>query len=324
MLRETGAPVGLITLAGLFGLTRFEADVLLAAAAPELGLPTPTGAMSFARALATLPDPHWSALLPDAPLRRWRLLDVPMQIPAAELGGLSQVPLAVDERILHALVGADTFDERLAGRARPAFDVCRSTHAQLAQATELAALVVPAPATAAAVLTGEDRLTRRQIAIEAGRTLGLSTLVVDAADIPDDPPSAELFARLLTREAGLGARLVLVEAAGDSTLRATRLMRAPVDYGIPVVLAIDDVPVDTELSVMHVAAPTTADRAELFASALGEAGLPADPALAQRHPLTSASIASTVARAVRTATAGRAVDVDTHKGCRAPAAARIG
>jgi hypothetical protein len=307
--RDTGHPVGLIAVAKLFALTRFEADLLLACAAPELGLPAATGTITFARALALLPDPHWSAVLPDAPLRRWRLLDVPQQIPAAELGGLSQVPLAVDERVLHALVGADTIDDRLAGRARAAAPTCRLTPSQERQARGLAALLAPAPAVGAAIVAGEDRLTRRQAALTAGAALGLSTLVVDAADAPDDPAGADLFARLLAREGGLAGRLVLIEATDPALPRGLRLAPMPAGHGVPTVLSVEDVPPDTELPAVRVTAPTTPERAELFAAALAEAGLPEEPELAERHPLTAAEIAITVSRAVRTAQTGAPVDV---------------
>ena len=306
---RTGLPVALVHLAELFNLTHFEADILVAAAAPELGLTTSTQTFTFGRALATLPDPHWSALLPDAPLRRWRLLDVPQQIPAAELGGLSQVPLAVDERILHALVGADTLDERLAGRARQATRVCRLAPTQLLQARELAALLAPAPHVGAALLTGEDRLTRRQVAIEAAGLLGLTTLLVDGADIPDEPTVAEMFARLLTRESGLSGRLIYIEAVAQTADRAGRLLHSPVASGVPIVLGSDEAPRSTEIPAIHVHAPTAVERNELFTQALQSVGLPSSSSMGERHPLTSAGIAETVARASRLARAGQTVDI---------------
>ncbi|HYA09266.1 MAG TPA: hypothetical protein VEG24_06720, partial [Gaiellaceae bacterium] len=71
-------------LARLLGLTPFERQVLLLAAAVELdgeiaelvaalqdGEPRPT----FGLALAVLPGAHWDALAPRSPLRRWRLLE---------------------------------------------------------------------------------------------------------------------------------------------------------------------------------------------------------------------------------------------------------
>src|SRR5205814_341733 len=70
-----------------FGLSPFERDLLLLCAGAELDA---TFAAAIARAhgdarrvsptfglaLATLADAHWSALTPDAPLRRWRLIEV--------------------------------------------------------------------------------------------------------------------------------------------------------------------------------------------------------------------------------------------------------
>src|SRR3954468_15322161 len=69
-----------------FGLTAFERDVVLLTAAQEL---EPTTAArcaaacgdpqrahpTFSLALAALAEPHWSALTPVAPLRRWRIAE---------------------------------------------------------------------------------------------------------------------------------------------------------------------------------------------------------------------------------------------------------
>jgi hypothetical protein len=73
------APSALEQLTAAFGLSTFERDVLLLVAGPqldasfasvtrELGEEAPT----FALALASLPDPHWSAVAAAAPLRAWR------------------------------------------------------------------------------------------------------------------------------------------------------------------------------------------------------------------------------------------------------------
>ena len=122
--RDMPAPPALEQLCSLFGLSRFERDVLLlcagmeldsafaslcAAAQGEAGRPCPT----FSLALAALREPHWSALTPAAPLRRWRLLEV--------AGGntLTLSPLRIDERVLHYLVGVQHLDERLAGLIEP-------------------------------------------------------------------------------------------------------------------------------------------------------------------------------------------------------------
>src|SRR5262245_6340066 len=84
---ETPNPSALEELVARFGLSPFERAILLVCAGIELdaafaGLcasaqgdparPYPT----FSLALAALPEPHWSALRPDGPLRRWQLIDV--------------------------------------------------------------------------------------------------------------------------------------------------------------------------------------------------------------------------------------------------------
>jgi hypothetical protein len=118
------APPALDVLTERFGLSPFERDVLLlcagveldsgfaarcAAAQGEAGRRAPT----FSLALAALPDAHWSALTPAAPLRHWRLI---------ELGsgeGLTASPLRIDERVLHFLAGVETIDDRLSGLVKP-------------------------------------------------------------------------------------------------------------------------------------------------------------------------------------------------------------
>ncbi|MBX9581696.1 MAG: hypothetical protein K2X87_15445, partial [Gemmataceae bacterium] len=107
-------------LAGVFGLSAFERAVLVLCAGIELDAgvaadcaaaqgdghrPYPT----FGLALAALPDSHWSALTPDAPLRYWRLVE-----PAAG-PVLTAAPVRIDERVLHLLAGVPGLDERLAG-----------------------------------------------------------------------------------------------------------------------------------------------------------------------------------------------------------------
>ncbi|MFF5287491.1 ATP-binding protein [Streptomyces sp. NPDC013171] len=328
-VRETtGLPTALDRLCGLFTLTAFERDVLVAVAAPELGLPTATGPVTFARALAALPDAHWSALLPDAPLRGWRLLDVPAQLPPTEFGGLSQLPLAVDERILHALLGADTTDDRLAGRARLVAPVCRLAPGQGAVVASLAALVRPSPGTEGCLLSGEDRLTRRQAVVDAAERIGLTVLAVEGPDLPDTAPAMDTLARLLAREAGLGLRLLLVEGTAETLPRCVRLLAAGAPLGVSAVLSADEAPPGSELPVLRLPPASTGERRDLFAAALNEARLTEDPAeLAERHPLTPAGIALAVERTGRLASApsdGRPGSGNGRPGSERPGSERLG
>ncbi|MDX1530154.1 MAG: hypothetical protein R3362_01380 [Rhodothermales bacterium] len=100
---EMDAPPALEQLCEAFGLSPFERGVLLLCAGVELeasfaalcaaagGGPHPT----FGLALAALPEAHWSALAPTAPLRHWRLVE------ARPGDTLVSSPLRIDERVLH-------------------------------------------------------------------------------------------------------------------------------------------------------------------------------------------------------------------------------
>jgi hypothetical protein len=102
-------------------LFRFRAALLLLCAGVEMdsgiaavcaGAGRRAGA-TFGMALAALEEPHWSALTPARPLRRWRLIDV-------EPGpSLTAAPLRIDERILHFLAGLNLLDPRLQPLLRP-------------------------------------------------------------------------------------------------------------------------------------------------------------------------------------------------------------
>jgi hypothetical protein len=105
-------------LVELFALSDFERDILLLCAGVEMdsalaalcgeaqGFPQRTFA-TFGLAAALLPEPHWSALEPSRPLRRFRLVDVESN------HGLTSAPLRIDERILHYLAGVNRLDVRL-------------------------------------------------------------------------------------------------------------------------------------------------------------------------------------------------------------------
>src|SRR6185503_5177360 len=102
------------TLAAAFTLSPFERDILLLCAAIELDSAVAAvcreaqgGSPTFGLALAALVGPHWSALTPAAPLRRWRLIDV------APGDLLTASRLQIDERVLHYLTGVSYVDARL-------------------------------------------------------------------------------------------------------------------------------------------------------------------------------------------------------------------
>ena len=225
------APSALDTLAEAFELSAFGTEVLLLCAAVELEndfgslcarahgdsqRPWPT----FGLALAVLPEPSWTALLPMAPLRAWHLVE--LAEPAPRL--LTTTALRIDESILHYLLGLPHAEERLAALLSPvpASPSLPASHQELARRM-------------AAVWSGEGREERetvlelcgdeldgkRAAATEACRLLEMNLTAVSALALPTAPAELELIMRLCEREALLSNTVLLLDAddldgGGDS------------------------------------------------------------------------------------------------------------
>jgi hypothetical protein len=230
---DDDAPTALETLCALFGLSPFEGDVLVMCAGVALdssfaaALATAQGGApaspTFALALAALRDPHWSALVPSAPLRRWRLIEV-------EPGpALTHSPLRVDERVLHHLVGLDYLDERLNGLVRPVEQTSALAPSQAATAARLAGLLSAAPPLALVQLCGDDPDAQRTLAAQACASLGVDLYVMRAADIPASPAERAAFACLWEREAFLAGRTLLIDCddANDAAVALVAEIRTP-------------------------------------------------------------------------------------------------
>lgn len=202
----------------IYGLSPFEADIVLLCAGMELdarcaGLVARIqngGPPTFSLALAALENAHWSALLPDAPLRRWQLL---APLPA---GRLVSAPLQIDERILHFLVGLPSRDQRLSCHAALVGETIELAPSQLAVAERLAMLWTGAAereeTPPSILLVGGDPAIRRAIAAHAARSIGLALLAVVPGSIPDRAAELDEVVRLIEREALLESAWILLEA----------------------------------------------------------------------------------------------------------------
>ncbi|MEG3928223.1 ATP-binding protein [Microcoleus sp. D3_18a_C4] len=225
-----------------FGLSTFERDLLLLCAGMELDAsfaslcalaqgepqkPYPT----FSLALSALDAPHWNALTPNAPLRRWRLIEV---------GGgatLTQSPLRIDERILHYLAGVQHLDERLAGMIEPVRESSQLVPSHQHLAEQLAQTLSQAAGSErllAVLLCGEDLASKRAIAAGACKLLGLSLHLVLADNLPSNANELGQFLRLWDREAVLcNSALVLdcdetdVERNGSAIARLIEQINSP-------------------------------------------------------------------------------------------------
>jgi hypothetical protein len=225
-----------------FGLTRFERDVLVLAAAAELEPGTATRCAkasgdplrpypTFSLALSALTDPHWSALTPDAPLRRWHLIELDDE------ASLTGSRIRIDERILHFLVGVPYLDPRLRGlvlRADSPGDI-PAPHRGAADALAARWAVAPAARTRPVTgLTGADRQTRREVTAWAASRAGLDAYVLRPADLPADPAERDALARLWEREAILLPAALLIEVQDAEQDRCETFCAT---LGVPVVLS---------------------------------------------------------------------------------------
>jgi hypothetical protein len=210
---EMEYPPALRSLCDCFGLSAFERDILLLCAGMELdsAFATYCPRPSFSFALARLQAPHWSAVAPSGPLRRWRLV---------ELGsgpGLTASPLRIDERILHYLTGLSYVDERL----KPYVEMAATAVDLPASQRVVAGKVANALKAGRSLvqLIGNDDDAKIAVASHACGELGFQLHTMRGSDIPSGVIDRDTLARLWEREALLhrGALLVHYDAAEART-----------------------------------------------------------------------------------------------------------
>ena len=215
-------PAALDRVSAAFGLSHFERAILVLCAGVELdsGLASLCdGGPTFGLALAALADAHWSAITPDAPLRRWHLVEVP------GTGPLTRATLRIDEHVLHVLAGAPGADPKLSGLATPVSALSETTPGQTPVAHTLSELW-RTPGSPVAVLAGADRESRQAVSGHAARDLGMSLSLLDARALPTDPSAREELARLLERESVLSSRAFLLECEADTAAACDSLLHA--------------------------------------------------------------------------------------------------
>lgn len=224
--RGLPASAALETIVSLFGLSTFERALLLLCAGFELDAAfagrcaaaqgDPARAHpTFSLALAALPEPHWSALTPGAPLRHWRLVEV------GAGAALTTSPLRIDERILHFLTGVNQLDERVAAMVEPLPPATSLAPSQATIVRRIAACWMARTAARRTViqLCGADRADRRAIAATAGAALQCDAFALAASSLPAAGADGDAWLRLWEREAALGGSILLLECddleAGD-------------------------------------------------------------------------------------------------------------
>lgn len=315
LARSMEVPPALEILGRAFRLSPFELEVLLLAAAPELDS---TFAKLFAEvqgdplkahptlslALASLPDPHWSALSPEAPLRRFRLVEI------AAGTTLTLSPVRIDERVLHYLAGVQYLDERLAGLVKPVpapgklIPSHRTLIEQIAGVMENAAVAGALPVVQ---LVGEDGAGRRAVAAAACAKLGLRLHVMPALTIPLDPREQDALMRLWEREAALSGGALAVDCGELDTSDAVReavIARLFEGIGSALFLMGRDRRSQPHrpMITLEVGRPTVEEQRALWLSALGNVAADLDggvEALVSQFSLDGATIQAACDRVLR-------------------------
>jgi hypothetical protein len=277
---------------------------------------------TFSLALATLPDAHWSALSPEGPLRRWRLIEIGTG-PA-----LTVSPLRLDEHVLHYLAGTPHLDERLAGLVElvdpPANEDLAASHA--AAARQVAAAWSAGREwreTPLILLSGRDPGDRRVVAAAAAAALGLRTAALPADLIP---AAADLDAlvHLWQREAALGGVALLVECDGvgawseatpqSDGARARGVARLVERIAGQVIVSDRERPDIPRRRVLNldIGCPTAAEQRRAWRAALGaaqDADVDGLDAVVGQFSLSLTAIRSAAAEVLARRSAGKEADV---------------
>lgn len=266
-------------LAHLFSLSDFEAGILVLCLAAEL-FPE-TGELcavahndarlrfpTFQLALRTIAGAHWSATLPQSPLRRWHLIEVGAGDP------LLTAPLALAEPVLHFLMSAPALDERLLPLLEPVAPPEVLPFGYRAQAEKLLVLLAEAKEQAVvAHLSGTATRGKHAVAAIASASLGLRLFALDAAQIPAALKDRELVQHMIERDAALLGFALLVDLKHASTAEATAAAQLADSFAGVALLCGEGVPAlrHSRLERIAIDRPDPASQQALWNFALGEA-----------------------------------------------------
>lgn len=273
-------------LTATFSLSEFERQILLLAAGIEMDSALAAqvadllggerrGSISFALALGTLDNPHWSALAPSAPLRSARLIEL-------ESGfGLTAAPLRIDERILHYLAGQNTLDSRLQPlmQGRVYTHWIAEEHAGVAEKILSLPGIEPAE-TPMIHLCGDDPRGQEDVAALVAYRQGRQLHVLPLENFPlpgsgdssssDPAHSATQLVALWTREAALLPATLIVQCG--ATQPSAALLKAMERLPGPLLIASREPLQLTRRSVRYtVNRPQPASQKRLWSIALGTA-----------------------------------------------------
>ena len=276
-------PASIDQLSECCSLSPFERDILLLAAGVEMdaqmadlceiaaGEPRRHG-VTFALALGVLDGPHWSALSPEGPLRRWRLVEVD------ESGSLTRSRLRIDERILHQLAGVSYLDVRLRGLVRPVLPSGFMSDSHRAVGVAVTDSLKAAAQDQALWLLGDDASGQTEVAANAAAAFGFRLFAVHVDVLPPPPAEIDALVTLWEREAMLlGAGLIVI--AGTDPLSGAALRFVEGVHGMVFVSAAQTQPLERPTLRFRVNKPEPGEQKALWRQALGDDAAGLDRAL---------------------------------------------
>ncbi|BAZ33991.1 AAA ATPase central domain-containing protein (plasmid) [Cylindrospermum sp. NIES-4074] len=280
---DSGESSNLEKLCDVFDLSPFERDVLLLCAGAELNRSwsllfakiqsnPQNNYPTFSLALEVLPEAHWSALMPDSSLRRWRMIEV------GPGNTLTTSALRIDERILHYLTGVQHLDERLTEIEMPIpeADYLVSSHQKIAE--ELAYTWVQALQETELLpvlqLCGPDVTSKLAIATVSCALLGLNLYAISAEALPTNTNQLNLIKRLCEREWALSDRVLLLDCDQVETeaTRESAIARFIESINCPLIITSRDRRRQRQrpLITFDVQQPTADEQQLIWQNALGE------------------------------------------------------
>ncbi len=298
-------PAAIDLLAEIFGLSDFERELLLLCAGVEMELAiaercaaagASRGGPTFGLAIATLAEPHWSALAPSAPLRRCRLVEV-------EPGrGVTGAPLRIDERVLHYLAGVNALDQRLAPMLRKSASapLMAAEHSALADDLELPQ---GGERALALHLCGDDASGQEAVAAVLAERAGATLYAMRIDDGPGSAAEVETFVALWAREAALLPAALLLQWEGETPSAPARQLAERV-VGPLIIASREPIRLRRRLDRREVSKPGPAEQKRLWRTALGGASAVGDDeidSVAQNFRLSAETIADLGERQLRRA-----------------------
>jgi len=275
---ETPDPRHLL-LARIFSLSPFETGILLLCLAAELHAEAAdlcASAHSEARlryptfqlAFSVFADAHWTAVLPQSPLRRWSLIE----IGAGDAFLTSQITLA--EPVLHFLMGAPALDERLLPLLDPIAPPAVLPTCYRPQAEKLSALLAESrQQMIVAHLSGTATGGKRAVAALATASAGMGLYALDAAHLPLVRKDRDFVQRLLERDAALLGFAVLIDLEHAAAAEAASAAQFADTFSGVALLCGDPVPTlrSSRVGRITLDRPDAANQQALWNFALGDA-----------------------------------------------------